>query len=243
MMREVKTRFGNSPMGYFWTIAEPCLQVILLGVIFSLIDKKSIAHVHVALFLFVAILPFQFIFKKMLNQVSAAMSANKSLLSYKQIHPMDPIISRILLELAVFCICCILIFTFMYWLGLDAVPQDILSLIACYILLAFFSTGLGLMICVGETYYADLQKITGLLTRPLFFISGIFFVATSIPQQYWYLFTWNPVFHVMELSRESFFDVYTSPVASWFYLIFCSICSLGIGLTLFHVNRFRFLLK
>lgn len=240
-MREIKTRFGTTKMGYFWAIAEPFSQVCILGFIFQLSGRTAIASIPIALFLSISILPFQFIFKKLLTQISAAVNANKALLSYQPVHPMDPVIARILIELALFLISYVVIMLFMLWFGFDAIPSDLLGLLGACALLAIFSIGLGLMACVAQSYYQDAKKIIDMLARPLFFISGIFFAGTSIPQQYWYLFSWNPIFQAIELSRDSFFAVYTTPIASWSYLTLCAVISFGLGLVLFYVNRQRFL--
>jgi len=77
----------------------------------------------------------------------------------------------------------------------------------------------------------------------MFFISGIFFAATMIPQQYWYLFSWNPLFHAIELSRDAFFISYATPVGDWVYLSTCALVSLAFGLICFYANRMRFITK
>ena len=130
-------------------------------------------------------------------QVSSAVHANKGLLGYKQIHPMDPVIARVMLEFALFTACYLLIFSLMNWLGFYAIPDDLLLLAAAHIALGIFSIGIGLMICAIQCFYDDVKKLVNIIARPLYFCSGIFFVATSVPQQYWYLLDWNPIFHAL----------------------------------------------
>lgn len=238
--REIKTRFGNSRLGYFWALAEPIAQALCMGLIFSLMGRNSVANIPVALFLFVGILPFKFVFNKLLTQLAAAIIANKGLLTYRQVHPLDPIITRIIIELAIFLLSYLFIFLCMSWLGFYIIPDDFLALLTATFLLAIFSIGLGLLCCVATSYFADTRNIISMLSLPLFMISGIFFAATSIPQQYWYLFSWNPIFHAIELSRDAFFQAYTTPIGSWTYLGLVAGSSFSLGLAVFFQNRQRF---
>ncbi|WP_298774422.1 ABC transporter permease [uncultured Shewanella sp.] len=239
-MRELKTRFGHNRLGYFWAIMEPVGQVAILGLIFSLIGRNSVANIPVALFLFTAILPFK-LFGKLLNQLSAAIDANKGLLSYRQVTAIDPVITRIVIEVATFILVYVFIFSVMAWLGFTAWPDNLLGLLTATALLIIFTVGLGLLLCTAISFWKDANKLTAIITRPLFFISGIFFCATMIPPQYWYLLDWNPIFHAIELSRDSFFNAYTSPAGQWSYLSFCALVSFSLGLALFHLCRHRFI--
>ena len=240
MMREIKTRFGSNRLGYFWAIAEPVAAVAVLGIIFTLMGRSSVANIPVALFLFTAILPFN-LFTKLLTQLSAAVESNKGLLSYRQVSAIDPVITRIIIELATYLVVYVLIFSFMAWLGFEVLPYDLLGVLAASALVAITAIGLGLMFCSAVTYWKDAGKVVSLINRPMFFMSGIFFCAPMIPPQYWYLFDWNPLFHAIELSRDSFFSVYVTPVGSWIYLSVTALISFTLGLSIFQLSRFRFI--
>ena len=240
LMREIKTRFGANRLGYFWAIAEPVAQAAVIGAVFTLIGRSSVSGIEVALFIFTGILPFK-LFAKLLPQLSGAVSANKALLVYRQVSAIDPIIARIIIEVATFIIAYIVIFSVMGWLGFEVIPYDILALLMASLLLIIIATGIGLMLCVAMSYWQDTSKVAGMIMQPLFFISGVFFAATMIPQQYWYLFTWNPIFHAIELSRDAFFVSYVTPVGSWLYLSLCALVSFTLGIVTFYQNRMRFL--
>jgi capsular polysaccharide transport system permease protein len=142
---------------------------------------------------------------------------------------------------AIFIVAYVLIFGLMAWLGFNVIPHDLLALITASLLLIIGALGIGLLLCVGVSYWQDTTKVVSMVMQPMFFISGIFFAATMIPQQYWYLFSWNPVFHAIELSRDAFFASYTTPVGSWFYLSVWALVSFTLGITAFYQNRMRFL--
>jgi capsular polysaccharide transport system permease protein len=240
LMRELKTRFGANRLGYFWALFDPIMQAAVIGLLFTFIGRSSLVGVPVALFIISGILPFQF-FSQLLPQLSAAVQANKNLLSYKQVTAIDPILTRILIETATFIIVYTIILSFMAWLGLDVFPDDILALIAASTLLLILGIGIGLLLCSAITFWKDTGKILQIILRPMFFISGIFFCATMIPSQYWYLFSWNPIFHIIELSRDALFDSYTTPIGDWVFVSKVSFISLGLGLMTFKLCRQRFI--
>lgn len=239
LMRELKTRFGTDRLGYFWAIAEPAAQAAVMALIFTLIGRSSVAGIPVAMFLFVAILPFKF-FAKLIPQIGAAIDANKALFTYRQVTAIDPIITRVLIEVVTFIVVYLLIFSAMAWLDFDVMPNDLLALFAASFILLAFAVGLGLLLCTAVTYWPDAAKLFAMIMTPMFFISGIFYCATMIPTQYWYLFSWNPVFHLMELSRDAYFASYTTPVGDWSFVSFVALVSLSLGLMVFRINRHRF---
>ena len=184
-------------------------------------------------------MPFK-TFSKTVTQLSSGISANKALFAYRQVSPIDPIITRLMIELATFFIVYMIILSVMAWLGLDVWPQDLLALITASFLL--MSLGFGIALCMSSAllYWRDANKLLSMVMTPMFFISGILFCATMIPAKYWYLFSWNPIFHAIELSRDAFFASYTTPVGSWGYLALTSLSFVTVGLMLYRVNRIRF---
>jgi capsular polysaccharide transport system permease protein len=240
MMREIKTRFGANRLGYFWAIAEPIAAVSIMALMFSLIGHTSVANIPFALFLLTAKLPFN-LFSKLMLQISSAVNANKALLAYRQVSAIDPVITRIIIELTTYLIVYCIIFSFLLWFGFDAVPHDLLKVLAASALVALLSIGLGLMLCSANCYWKDVNKVIGMISLPMMIISGVMFSATMIPPAYWYLFDWNPVFHATELSRDAYFSSYVTPLGSWLYLSMSALVSFSLGLTCFYVNRMRFI--
>lgn len=240
LMRELKTRFGTNRLGYFWAIAEPVAQAAVMATIFTLIGRSSISGVPVAIFLITGILPFKF-FGKLLPQLTAAIPANRALFAYRQVTLIDPIITRLLIEIATFVVVYMIILAAMAWMGFDVWPEDLLALLSVSFLLIVFGVGLSLLLCSAETFWEDTPKLLAMVMTPMFFISGIFYSASMIPPQYWHLFTWNPLFHIIELSRDAFFESYKTPVGDWFYVSLAALISFSFGLMTFRINRHRFI--
>jgi capsular polysaccharide transport system permease protein len=240
MMRELKTRFGAKKLGYFWAVIEPLAQVAIMVVMFSLIGRSSLAGVPVALFMISGIMPFRF-FSKLLPQLASSVHANKALFTYRQVSIIDPLVTRLIIEVVTYIVVFCIILSVMVWSGIAVGMQDFLAFLMINVLLISLGLGMGIMLCVASAYWEDTNKIVGMLMRPMFLISGIFFTATMIPQKYIYLFDWNPIFHVIELIRQAMFVSYTSPVGDWQYVAFCALVVNAAGLMLYQVSRQRFI--
>jgi capsular polysaccharide transport system permease protein len=240
MMRELKTRFGAKKLGYFWAIVEPAAQASIMALIWSFMGRSSLSGVHVALFMVSGIMPFKF-FSKLLPQLASSVQANKALFTYRQVSILDPIITRLIIELATYIIVFCIILSVMAWMGLGVQMQDFLAFFGINLLLVFLATGLGVLLCVAAAYWEDTIKIVAMVMTPMFLMSGIFFTTTMIPPQYMYVFDWNPVFHIIELIRQSMFVSYTSPVGDWQYVAFVALVANAAGLMLYQINRQRFI--
>lgn len=242
MMRELKTRFGAKKLGYFWAIAEPAAQASILAILFSLIGRSSLSGVPVALFMISGLMPFKF-FSKLMTQLAGALQGNKSLFTYRQVSIMDPLITRLIIEVVTYIIVFCIILSVMAWLGFNVEMQDFLAFLMINILLIALGLGAGILLCVASAYWEDTTKIVSMIMTPMFIMSGIFFTATMVPQKYHYLFDWNPIFHIIELIRQSMFVSYTTPVGDWQYVAFCALVANAAGLMLYQVSRQRFVIS
>ncbi|WP_430459493.1 ABC transporter permease [Thalassolituus sp. LLYu03] len=239
MIRELRTRFGASRLGYFWAIAEPALQTSVMVVVFSALGRNTLSDVPVALFMLTGILPYK-LFSKLLTQLGAAVQSNRGLLSYRQVVPFDPFLTRLIIELATFLIVYFILIAVLAWLGMSALPNDFLHMIVATLLLILCAFGFGMILCVVQLYWEDVTKLVTIVMTPMMFVSGVFYSASMVPEQYWYLLTWNPIFHAVELSRDAYFSSYVTPIGSWLYLAVCALVCMAGGVIAFRLNRQRF---
>ena len=240
LTRELKVRFGSKRLGYFWALAEPVLQASVIAIIFTILGRSSLSGVPVALFLLLGILPFRG-FTKASTQLATAIKANKALFAYRQVSPIDPFITRLLIESATYLVVYSLLMIALFWIGFQVIPEKPLELILINLFMLSMAAGYGLLLSNLVLFYDDAPRIISLIHQPLFFISGIFFVITMIPAQYWHYLTWNPLLHFTELSRDAMFSSYKTPVGDWLYLLTITIFLWGSGLSFYWINRHRFL--
>ena len=93
-----------------------------------------------------------------------------------------------------------------------------------------------MIICVGQLRFPELGKVVPLLTRPLFFISGLFFSLNDIPSQYHHYLLWNPILHAIELIRNACYPSYNADSVSMGYLAFIALATVFFGLAMYRLD-------
>lgn len=239
-LRELKTRFGNYRLSYLWAVLEPLLHLCVILAVFGALGRKFMPGVDFVAFVVTGLEPF-FLFRQICNRTADAVSANRPLLVYRTVQPLDDIWARILLELVIFfAVICLLLGGYSLF-GHPVWPVRPLEVFLAWFLLAVFAGGVGITFGVVYAFFSDASKILPMLNRPLYFVSGVFFPLAVIPLSHRHWFLWNPILHAIELGRENFFVDYPSAGASWLYLTVCAVSSLTLGLGLYRLKRFQLL--
>jgi capsular polysaccharide transport system permease protein len=239
-IREIKTRFGVYRLGLVWAFLEPMTFVVILTGIRSLSKTGTLfsgeSHgIPYPLFFTLGYIPYQ-LFSKLLSQGAAAVNSNQGLFNYRQVRPIDTLLARTLLEILIFSTVLLLFITLFWWFGFYATITNPLKFISVLLLLTLLGGGIGMIICVGQLRFPELGKIVPLLTRPLFFLSGLFFSINDIPSQYQHYLLWNPILHAIELIRGSCYSSFNTDYVSIEYLSFITIIILFLGLSLYRLD-------
>ena len=236
-VRELKTRFGKYRLGYFWAIFDPMSHVLVISFLFMWgFRSSSIAGISAPLLVLTGIVPFD-LFRAIVVSNLKAVDANRGLFNYRRIKPSDTITARILLETIIALVAFLVLLVFFKQLGYPVEIRNPLGLIFTFSLLIVFSAGLGLITCVVGPLYPELTKLIPVGIRPLYWVSGVFYAADSIPEEFRRYLLINPLLHVSDLIRASMFSSFTSNSASFTYLTSSAVISLFIGLAYYRVNR------
>lgn len=227
VLRETRATFGTSSFGYIWAIITPTASVGLLVFLFSLIDRQPPFGASLALFFATGILTLQF-FTELSGKLMTVFDANRALLTYPIIKDMDTLAARILLISATYLVIMTLLYTILIVLDLAPLPAHPEQLVLAYFATALLGSGLGSLNAVILSLWNTWAQIERVVTRPLFFISGIFYVPSQLPPQARELLQWNPVLHVVEWMRNGFYPNYNSSILNIWYPI-----GMGLALLLF----------
>jgi capsular polysaccharide transport system permease protein len=206
-MREAIARVSSQRFGWLWLLLQPVAHVALLMLLFSTLRQRSLAGTDFALFLALGLLGFQ-LFTHTARRGAAALNANRGLLVYRQVLPVDTVLVRSAVEGVLQLIVGLVLLSGAALCGLDVLPHDPLSAIGAYALLWLFGSGLGIGLSIAYTFAPEVEKVTALVFTPLYFASGVFFSPALLPAaaQQWLLY--NPIMHGLELARAAFFPGY-----------------------------------
>lgn len=231
-LRELQTRFGHYRIGYVWALLEPALNVIFMLILFGAIVKRVLPGIDYTIFLLNGILPY-FAFMRSVTQSIPAIEANRGLLSYRNVRPIDTVIARTGLEFVLYFVCYLLLSAVMLWLGFSISFSFIPSLLVYWLCLIILTLGMSsIMMVVGELS-KEIGKLVSSFSIILYFMSGAILPLHSVPEQYLNYFMWNPLAHLFELMRHAVSPSYSVVSGTSFgYFLVCMIVVLFLGLLL-----------
>ncbi|MGB0372029.1 MAG: ABC transporter permease [Opitutales bacterium] len=238
MMRELRGNYSRFKLGYLWAILEPVAMIGILSAIRLLRGSGPIEGIPFPLFFASGIITYSF-FSGTIRGGLGAVESSMSLMGYQRVKPIDPILSRIILNSIIGLMTLVIILTVMHWVGYHFTMKSISFVILPIILLTLFSTGIGIGAAMISPQINEFKKVFPMLLRPLFFASGIFFSVSSMPESVQKYMLWNPITIAIEQVRYYLFEDYELLNGSLVRLSVLALGSLVLGLTIYRRYRIK----
>ena len=228
-MREMATSYGRSPGGYLWAIAEPVAGIVLLTLVLSLAFQAPPLGISFPLFYATGLVPF-LAYVDLSSKTAQSINFSRALLSYPAVNFIDALIARFALNAMVQIVVGLCIFSFVL-LAMDTrALLDPRALGLAIAMLGALAWGIGVMNCLLLSKYPIWQRVWGILNRPLFIISCIFFTFDVIPAEYQKFLWWNPLVHIVGQMRSAFYPTYAPDYISALYVFALSLSLATTGL-------------
>jgi len=176
VIRDIKVRYKNSVLGFFWSLVNPLAQVAVITVIVKFVMRLPIPNYSA--YLLVAYLPWMF-FQMSLLDASQAVLMHHDLLKKvyfpREALPVSIVISNLIhfiLALGVFII-------YLIWLKASFLPTMFLLPV-----LVFFQfllcVGLALFVSCLNVFYEDVKYIVSMLLQILFYLTPIMYLSEMV---------------------------------------------------------------
>ena len=228
MAREMGTRFGRSAGGYLWAVAEPLGGILLLAVAFSLALRSPPLGTSFILFYATGIMPFS-MFNTLSRGVGGAIAANRGLLTYPVVGTFDAVIATAALNFLTTCVVAALLYAGIITVFGLHVNLDLAPVVEAFGLAGLLGLGVGTLNCVLFGFFPTWKNVWTVLTRPLFIVSGIFFTFESVPASFQDVMWWNPLVHVIGITRTGFYGSYAPQYISQAYVLGIALGTFVIG--------------
>ncbi|MDX0716806.1 ABC transporter permease [Sinorhizobium medicae] len=236
IVREMSTRFGSKPGGYVWALIEPIGYIGMMTIIFGAIAHSPALGTNFILFFATGYLGYQ-LYQSRVMYLSSAVRANKPLLSYPNVAPIDAITARYILQTLTTALVAVIVFSAISMTMPHAPELNWVRLLEAEFYAGSLALGVGLFNSVMFVKYSLYEQLYGILTRPMFLLSGVFFLPESMPHPYRDFLLINPIVHVIMLFRTGFYPEYRAVSLDIPYLAVFSAIILIIGLTVFTFSR------
>lgn len=231
ILREMATTYGNSPGGYLWAILDPVAALAMFSLGFSLMFNAPPVGNSFPMFYATGFLPFM-MFNDVANKMATSIPFSRALLAYPVVTFIDALFARFILNVLTHMMVSFIVFFGIIYIFDARAELDLPVILLGYSMAAMLGLGIGTLNCYLMTAYPVWERSWQIVTRPLFIISGVFFTYGSLPTEVKDILWYNPLLHIVGLTRSGFYGAYRADYVSLLWVFFVSALTLFLGLLL-----------
>lgn len=228
-INDLKIRYRNSVLGFFWSILEPLLMLSVLYIIFTNVAKSDIPYYP--LYLLLGLIMWNMLSRGTSMGLHSIMSRGGIITKIyfpREVPAISSCITAsimLLLELVVFSI---------FLVAFQFVPPLTMALLPIILIIEFILVlGLSLPLSVLNVYFRDVQYIWALIVHAGFFLMPIIYRAEIFPENLQTLLSLIPMTRILDMAHDVTLYNIIPPAADWAYIIVSSLAILCIGYLIF----------
>jgi capsular polysaccharide transport system permease protein len=231
LLREIITRYGRHNIGFLWLFVEPMIFTLGITTAWTLLKATHGSTLPITAF---AITGYSslLLWRNCSNRAIQAVQVNLSLLYHRNVKVLDVLLARIILEIIGATISAILLTFLFSFMGLMDLPVDILTVLISWILLAWFSMALSLIVGGASERSEMVDRVWHVITYLMFPLSGAGFMVSWMPAAAQKYVLWVPMVHCTEMLRHGYFGDAIRTYENPSYVIAVNLIMTLIGLAL-----------
>jgi lipopolysaccharide transport system permease protein len=226
---DFKLRYKSSALGFFWSLLEPLLMLVVLYVVFSNLMRVQVEHYQ--LFLLLGIILWNFLDRG--TSMSIWGIVGKPSLVQKVYFPRDILVistclTALMMTALEFVVFIIFMVVFRVLPEMTVVYFPILFILEFFIIL-----GLSMALSALNVYFRDVQFIWRLIVQVGFFGTPILYPITIFPEKIRGIVMLNPMAQIITMMRDcTLYGIAPEP-ASLAYVALCTAVLLLLGYAIF----------
>ena len=209
--KELKVKYKNSALGFFWSMLNPALYLVVFYIVFQIILKSGIPNF--AIFLLSGLLVWNY-FSTALMSATTSVVANAALLTKvafpREVLPLAPVMAGLVhLFLQSFVLGGALLV-----LRYDVSAKYALLLPPALVALVIFTAALGILLSALNVYLRDIQHLLELALTAWFWLTPIVYpfrlVADRLRDNSWLMFL-NPMIAITVAFQRAIYNRVDAP--------------------------------
>lgn len=197
--KELKARYKHTLFGFLWLVANPVLQMLIIGFIFPLFIKEPVEHYY--FYLFTGLLAWNF-FSVSLAKTTPSIVYERSLIKKavfpRAVIPVAIIMANLINYLAAF----ILFLIPLAFLGTITFMSFVYFVIGLCMLCAF-TVGLSLLTSALNVRFRDINFLVQAILIIWFYATPVIYSLAQIPTQIVWLWRLNPLTSTMQIMQHA----------------------------------------
>lgn len=187
MVRDIKVRYKNSTLGFFWSLINPLAQVFIITLVFKFVIR--IGFPNYSAYVLAGFLPWTF-FQMATLDASQSILLHGALLKKVYI-PREAIpISIVLSNLVHFLLALLVLFAYMAVIGIPF-TWKLLLLPLVIVFHTLLTLGVGLLVSCANVFYEDVKYVMTVGLNLMYYLVPVIYVVeqlASIPPRYPWLY-------------------------------------------------------
>jgi lipopolysaccharide transport system permease protein len=197
--KELRARYKYTIFGFIWLVANPILQMLVIGFVFTFFMKEPVEHYYY--FLFMGLLIWNF-FSLSLTKTTPSIIFERSLIKKayfpRAVIPLSIILSNFIHFVLAFFIFLIPI-SFLGTLSMTTLPY----MIGATGFLLLFTVGMSLLTSALNVKYRDVNFFIQALLIVWFYATPIVYSLSQMPTHLLWIWRFNPMTSILQLFQHA----------------------------------------
>jgi ABC-type polysaccharide/polyol phosphate export permease len=245
-LKELRTRYKKSVLGWAWSMFNPLSQMIIFSIIFLKVFKavppvgSPSGLKNFPLYFLSGVLPFNF-FSLTIGSSIGNVQGGAGLIKKVQF-PHEHLVFSIVIAQFVTLMIEVSLLTVAMLLGGNMVLPWLPVLMVILLLLAVFTTGVALVLSAANVFFHDVNYLWGILSQLLFYATPVIYnpANTDLPRVLKAVANYGPTGSFITAIHQVMYDLRFPGPIRWLQLIVMSFASLAIGVWVFNRLSPRF---
>ena len=228
--KELKVRYKNSILGYFWSIGNPLVLAFIF--LFAFKEVMRVPIENYALFLICGLFPWQMLSNSILNTLNIY-SLNSTIIKKVRFPRYVLVLSSVFMELIHLIVSIPVIYIFMHYYGLDVSWAWVFGLPLWLLVYGIFVSALSVIFSSINVFLRDTERFVSLFLIFLFYLSPVLYSSELVPETFKELYMVNPMVYFIEGWR----GIFLTGVMRWDLFGICVLISTPFVVLAVLINR------
>ena len=194
--RDILVRYKQTVIGVAWALLRPLLTMIVFTIVFGKLAKLPSGNVPYPIFVFAALLPWQF-FSSAFSEASSSLIGHSNMISKIYFPRLVVPTSAVIVSFVDFLISGAILAVLMLLYGFA--PSVRILTLPLFILLAFGAAmGAGLWIAALNVKYRDFRYVVPFVVQFGLYISPVGFSSSIVPERWRLVYSLNPLVGIID---------------------------------------------
>ncbi len=199
--RDVRARYKQSILGFYWAVLNPLFNALIYTVVFSMVLRISAENIPFPIFLLSGLVVWNVFGNGLLSAIDSVVKYAP--LVAKVPFPREVLpVSAVLARLVDFAFSLVVLLAIMLGMGLP-LTWHLVWLLPIIVIEVLFTIALALPLAAANLFYRDIQQLLSVVLMAWMYITPLFWPVSMFPENLRFLFWVNPMGLLVYEARQA----------------------------------------